>query len=381
MSIRASLLLLLCLCLLWRAPVAQGKRLGVCVTGQLLRGELSNKIERFLEPSCRLFDQVMVVLVLANDTMVFANEAKFAEVGPLLHMEKTMKRLRSISCVTRVSINKRPQVAKPLLQKPYINAGNKFPKNDERRIVRGTSHVRQWQANYRCYLEFQKSGNFDMYVRMREDFIFQEPWVPPAEWLKEPGIHVPVCLAWHGYNDKFAAIVGKRHASTYFVSLLADYYTEYGTIAWFAEQDGFAIQNPESYLRAVLSRHSCTVHLECPEVIPASGARPFANGTYCYLGKDMDGRVKYRDTPPPLNGGKSCYAAGENGRANACIHEKHVEEVRSMLCDPDDPLANNPGDPKPKPRPTPAPVSEESESESSEEVVVKKKKKKKKNKE
>lgn len=324
-----ALLVLVCCALLARA-----RRIGVCITGQLSRAEIDNKIARFIEPSCGTYD-VFVVLVLARGQPVFTNPRRgLTQPGPFADVEAVAARLRNVSCVLRVRYDTSPQVSDPLTDQRYANAVSEFEQDDSINYQRATNHVRQWQANYKCWDQLERMGTFHFYVKLREDVVFQRDWTPPRDWLSQRAIRVPACLAWGGVNDKMAVITGRSHAFRYFISPLADYYTNYGSVIHRGMRDGLPVRNPESYLRSSLQLHNATVHMVCADELPACAARIAPDGRFCFLAKDVDNISRFHNgTSKPCGRlGMSCYSDGERPPNFACIAPERVTWARRHMC-------------------------------------------------
>lgn len=254
--------------------------LGICITGQLCRLELSNKISNLVKPSSEHFAIHLVIAVYT--TCKFTNGIAFT--GEFGDSEATVRRmLKNFSHVGSYLKHSTLAILKEPLETTharYIESLDK--KQTLNNTERARNHYRHWH-NYRICDDLLDQSS--VYMRIREDSIFFDkfsPWelssVPSKVPLKENSVAVPSCLSWRGgINDK-AAIVYPSARKDFFNGPLLAYENHFHSRACTFSKTAadcdwiFKIANPETYLLQTMEFYGLHVHRLSANEFPVATA-------------------------------------------------------------------------------------------------------------
>ena len=293
----------------------QKPTLGVCVTGQLCRLEIENKMNLFILPSTQTYD-VHVHFELEDDKCKYTNyhdnsddaraekqlrsfsdiEAYFQRYEDELHITTT----RTTTTMRRRGLSTsfaKAAYGDPVIQYRYMYDLNKLGRVNE--TARALNHWRQWKAYQSCKQAFAAVGDFDLYARLREDLLFYKIFVPPLVWLNqsEHDVWLPRCASWRGFNDKIA-FVHPRASEQYFTGVLDTYEQHYDDLR--CSQDHvscryvFQTNNPETFLLQALTFLKVRVERMDPEYLPTFTGRHVNGTVFCFdqyrrqLGRNLD---------------------------------------------------------------------------------------------
>jgi len=318
--------------------VATGKgkhSLGICVTGQLCRLELRNKAEFFIAPALKTYD-MHVHFELQDGECVYTNYQARVDFDrdAALH-SRTGNSFISISALTdwldeRVNVDEGEHAGNssrkalttsfststkfgvPVVQYRYVYSLNKVGHVNE--SARAVNHWRQWKSYRECLNRLNSIGEFDLYIRMREDLLFHAVFVPPLIWLDQSknDVWVPSCASWEGYNDKIA-LVHPRARESYFAGILDTYESHYDDVDCATNKVckyRFRTHNPETFLREALSYLKVRVQPVDPEHLP------------CVTGTYMGGtRICFHQYHRQLGVGLNCLPSKERHSFKPPCHE------------------------------------------------------------
>lgn len=242
---------------------ASKPRMGICVTGQMGRLELTSKLENLVAVNLEKYS-IDLVLVLAppQQRIHFANPTSDPggrrRWSAAAIAEDVMRRFRERSDV-QVFIDDAQQAETPYVNVEYLKVSNK-PTLGGARVQ---SHVRQWLALVCCWEHFsrleQNGPAYDVFLKIRDDsFVLR--WWPIKQADYRSRVVISACLGFGGYNDK-VAIIDAIYAETYFTRPAFDYYYDYASLKLYTG-------NPESLLRAVLDKYRVNVDLVHIDRIP-----------------------------------------------------------------------------------------------------------------
>ena len=176
----------------------------ICITGQLSRLELTNKIYKLIKPLHeRLGYDIYIGLALATNTSHFTNVNNGDKMRLTYSLSKATKRLLNIDGVKEVR-HFLPQHSKKI----YVNKWYKLQLDNDKTIRRVRNHARQYKTLQLCSDWHNISQFAQIAVRVRDDVLFERIDVNEAvrETLKSGDIVTARCDAWGGINDKVAFI-------------------------------------------------------------------------------------------------------------------------------------------------------------------------------
>jgi len=278
--------------LLWRSEGTSHNQLslGVCITGQFCRLEIENKFREFLGPSSRVYD-VNIVFILADGPCQFVNSRT-----DVVTMTKEM--ILSEGEKYNIGSNNIQFVSKPSMpdfyQERYVQSLDKIEANS---TARALGHLHQWGSLAACLDHLKPS---DLYVRIRDDSIFFDEFVPLASTLSTYDIGVPGCLSHGGFNDR-GAIVRPEVALLYFKGLQQAYMYLYnipapsrGLLLGFMdlydipvptksyETFYFNAHNSESFFASVMRLYGVSVKRLSAAKFPTVNAVSLGNDSVCF---------------------------------------------------------------------------------------------------
>ena len=289
-----------------KAPDASSNldTLGICITGQLCRLELSNKVEYLFKPSASMYS--LHVVFALYETCEFTNAAQNMETQN--YDAKELRGALDNHDIIRHSTLALLTPPRTIVHKRYIQSLDKQTEHMNQ-THRAQSHYRHWYNYHICDKILEKSA---LYMRVREDVVFLHKFNPYAIQLAPRTIAVPACLSWWGgLNDK-AAIIHPSIRYEFFNGPLIAYLMHFHVMRCkttfffmsFGCRYAFRILNPETYLLRVMEfYHIRTLRLEAVD-FPVVTARKSESNKYgiCFdnapkqLGKD------FKCVPKNVNG-------------------------------------------------------------------------------
>ncbi|CAB9526841.1 expressed unknown protein [Seminavis robusta] len=244
------------------------KRAFVCITGQLERVELENKIRNVFQPLQKIGWKIDLALALSAGEARFTNtNTKKSNFPFYTSFEQAVSDLtkHKINVVTRDGPHK--PWANPSVSKDYVNilhGGQKHHRSYEDQIVRAKNHMRIFDSYHKCLEHADAAAAkasstleayYDAIIRIREDIGFKAPLDGTKSKRKalfdvtfpppQGSIIVTKCRSWLGMNDRFA-IVAPDIARAYFQRPLD--IMRQGKV-----YDPHAVRNPESLLLYIYS--------------------------------------------------------------------------------------------------------------------------------
>ena len=188
----------------------------VCITGQLSRLELRNKIEKLFLPLHNMGYKVRVGLALSTDnTTRFTNH----DNGDMMQLYTSIPQVREAlkSKVTGIKhFDKVNQMKTPEINNIYLLSLTIKPgvNNTERAI----NHAKQYKTLQYCNHWPKMSENALFFIRIREDTLIDHIDLKSIIKLARGGAVVTTaCDSWRGINDKMA--FGPSSRSTDFFRL------------------------------------------------------------------------------------------------------------------------------------------------------------------
>ena len=214
------------------------RRSFVCITGQLERLELDNKINSVLFPLRAAGYEPDVALVLDDSSLRVTNGGgtpkgvDFDYAPVYTAFDDAVQDLRDLDFHV-VTNSAYVQAADPIVNEEYVqHLQQKAGMTYEQHRERSKNNVRMMESWQQCYAEMmtdvERSATYDLVIRVREDVGFIEAL--DIDFLRQELATSPKtvisngCRTSHGMNDK-AAIVTRDAARSYFLSPLQYYYT------------------------------------------------------------------------------------------------------------------------------------------------------------
>ena len=211
-----------------RGPAQQQRRSFVCITGQLSRLELQNKIVTVLEPLRRVGLPPDIALVV-DDTISFTtNDQRIdAEYHPAYtSFADVVRELRSYeyTVLTDGPYHQPADVIVPPDYLQHLHQRSSFDYN--KTTERAANNVRMMESWSQCYVEMsrdvERMASYDVVVRIREDtgFLSAVDFGRVRQALRDDPLAMlnNGCRAWYdgqAMNDKFG-ITSRGSARAYF---------------------------------------------------------------------------------------------------------------------------------------------------------------------
>ena len=213
------------------------RRSFVCITGQLERLELDNKINSVLFPLRAAGFEPDVALVLDDSSLRVTNDVgpkgvDFDYAPVYTVFDDAVRDLQDLDFHV-VTDSPYIQAADPIVNEEYVqHLQQKAGMTYEQHRERSKNNIRMMESWQQCYAEMmadiERSASYDIVVRVREDAGFLEALdidFLRKELAKSPRTVISNgCRTSHGMNDK-AAVVSRDAARSYFLSPLQYYYT------------------------------------------------------------------------------------------------------------------------------------------------------------
>ena len=325
-----------------KSAVPLKQALGVCFTGQLCRLELRNKAERFLVPSLRTYDvRAHFVLQEAREkSCIYSNyQAQVKEDTSNLTVIERFESVENVRVWFDTYFNSRfkegsqgatpgdmsvsfsvANFSEPFINYRYLYTLNKVGMVNETR--RAENHWRQWRSYVECIRGLDTFRQFDLYVRLREDLLFFDNFVPPHVWSKETNVDmwVPHCTGWGGLNDKLA-VIHPRVRIAYFKGIYEAYMNHFDDIDCASKTScgyRFKTNNPETFQKQALKSLKVRFKEEKPETLPCTTGLYMGGSRFCFY--------QHRRQ---LGYGLECLPIQERKRFTPPCHEFH-RAVRIM---------------------------------------------------
>lgn len=255
------------------------KKAFVCITGQLARLELENKINNLLLPIQQEGYHVDVALVLSGGKSAFTNEnvGKRADLRPKERIPFYEELPEALDVLLRYNMTVVSPHSKeygtyfklrdPVIHLQYLEGlyyAQKKMRTFEEQRKRAQNHPRIYESYQRCLAFAEQSvkkatafagtdptmdsptveSYYDTYIRIREDVGFEEPLSTRIlrNLVNPPrgSITTTECRGWYGMNDRFA-VVSPDIAKVYFDR-------PYRIFQRHEHLGGHIVVNPETYL-------------------------------------------------------------------------------------------------------------------------------------
>jgi hypothetical protein len=228
-------------------PTTDSKRgVYVCITGQLSRLELGNKVNKLLKPLHRLGYTIYIGLALTTNTSHFTNINNGDKMRLTSSIDQTTRRLYKVAGVEEVR-HFLPHHSEDM----YANMWYKQRLDNDNSLSRVKNHARQYKTLQYCNDWPNISQLTELTVRVRDDILFERINLPEIvhQTLATGAVITSSCDAWAGINDKVAFLPSsKSHVF---------FHLPYYTYLTFDAQ--IPALNPEKYYNYVYSNCGLTL--------------------------------------------------------------------------------------------------------------------------
>lgn len=273
--------------------------LGVCITGQLCRLELINKMNYFILPTLKEYNvhihfllqdwdcrytnhQTQVQLNASTDNSFFS----FSNVNDWLNMYMNQNQVESVDLPSALTTSfKKAEFGEPFLNYRYMYHLNKLGSVNE--TQRALNHWRQWSSYKGCLESLNLLKDFDLYARIREDLLFHNTFVPPQTWRNQSkyDMWLPKCASWGGSNDK-VAFIHPRASESYFSRIIDVYENHFDDLECMSGTKSckyiFMTKNPETFLQQALEFLKVRVQRLEPEDLPCLTGVYMGGSGFCF---------------------------------------------------------------------------------------------------
>lgn len=183
----------------------------VCITGQLSRLELRNKIDKLFSPLHNKGYRLFVGLALSTDAPRYVNDKDGEKMRLYSSIAQVRKLLMDVNGIEKVSYIPKVNNLGDVYVNEYYRKSLGY-KNTTDRVVLNARQYRTLQYCHQPKL-FSKTSFF---IRMREDTFIQKMNLDPIIAQAQGGSIVTTeCDSWWGINDKIA-FGPSSHASVFF---------------------------------------------------------------------------------------------------------------------------------------------------------------------
>jgi len=252
--------------------IPTNKKAFVCITGQLGRLELENKIRTLIDPLHRHGYEIGLALVLSKGTPTFTHafmkEQRYASEREMLDVFRYHPNVKILNSPHSL-YDPMPDPNPPAVY--FVNMKKHDDRDLDKVFQRAENHVRQYDSYRRCW-DIERSTapphgpgepvppQYDVYIRIRDDVGFEKnlnmtlvnTFTAIARKRNNKAIMVSDCRSFGGVNDRLA-IVTPAAAEDYFLNpyklIKEDPYAKFGARG--NEVDWKRVINPESLLRNV----------------------------------------------------------------------------------------------------------------------------------
>ncbi|KAG8465141.1 hypothetical protein KFE25_012504 [Diacronema lutheri] len=262
-------------------PGARPRRLGVCVSGQMARLELAQKVDHLLRPNRDDFVVDIVLALAVSPTPAYGN-GDLDVGGRVRWTNETIRDAIGDSLGNgTVVIDNSPQYANPMLQEDYVSA-----RDPAMGPTWNRNHVKMWSEYWLCYQQFTRleqanGAPYDVLVKVRDD-----GWLtsdvklsgPPLEPMWKGRVILSQCRPEGGWNDRWA-IMDAAHGYAYFGAQLADYYLNFDELwrtTWNVSEREPG--SPETHLRGALALYNASVLAVDADTVPILQGRLAPDG-------------------------------------------------------------------------------------------------------
>lgn len=171
----------------------------VCVTGQLSRLELHNKIERLFKPLNRLGMRFNILLVLQNTPPRYSNADNGEKMSLFNSFSVAMNLLKNVSGVDGV------KHVLPDFSNLKINPKYRISLDNNKTADCAENNARQFYALQYCHKWPEGLKNASYIIRIREDVMIYDAYYRGVMGLVQNNtIVTTACDSWGGINDKVA---------------------------------------------------------------------------------------------------------------------------------------------------------------------------------
>jgi hypothetical protein len=211
------------------------KKVYLCITGQLSRLELHNKIQHLLLPLHSLGYTLYIGLALSESSPQFSNKNNGAKMRLKPSIKHVIRELQSVKGVKKVK-HFPPQFHDLKFNAKYDTIlGNYTEVDKDKRVVQknyldnqpvlAANNARQFKTLQSCNKWPDIDKKTDFLVRVREDvLIFKMDMSRILSLLAAGAVVTSQCDAWRGINDKLAFVPSLR-ASDFFNIPYQEYLT------------------------------------------------------------------------------------------------------------------------------------------------------------
>ena len=168
----------------------------ICITGQISRLELANKMQYMIQPLIENGFAVDIKFIMSNEN-IFTNKGKFVN-GPFT--EQTIHKYLKKHGVRHVYFTE-PNKHHNITHTQYISQLDKKSLGKHFATKRSDNHLRQFEALDKCTMTFSKAP--DIVIRTREDTVLSHFNISLIK-LAPHTIYTQKCASWGGINDKMS---------------------------------------------------------------------------------------------------------------------------------------------------------------------------------
>ena len=202
-----------------------GKNVYICITGQLSRLELHNKIKHLFSPLHELGYSLNIGLVLSESTPQFSNKNNGAKMILKASTERVILELENVPGVREVRHFKPDFKDLQFNPKYDQNLGNytimgpnglEHVNYLDNQLILAANNARQFRTLQYCNRWPKLDTNMDFLIRLREDvLIYKLDLSDILSMVQQGAVVTSKCDAWRGINDKLAFASSTR-ASDFF---------------------------------------------------------------------------------------------------------------------------------------------------------------------
>ena len=305
-------------------------RVGICITGQLCRLELSSKYTNLM--SGRALSVFSVLILQRGEDCVFTNARSPAQrIANKIDVEKWLRDRKVSGKVKYFDVGREPHAH---IHKRYVYSLDKNGVVDP--FKRAVNHWRQWQYMSACWDEFSQMQSMDFYLKLREDSVVLLPidfsWfgAPVADPHSEGQVYTPECLSWGGVNDK-VALVTAGAAEHFFTAPINVYQEHYNDKI--CKHDSchyvFNTYNPETFLEQALRYTNVTIKRVTVDQLPIVTGELHGTHFICFQQRYRQLGSLTQCLPASLQQNLFSYLSGKLFGGEDCFHVR-IPKQRSV---------------------------------------------------
>lgn len=235
------------------SQVSPQTRIFVCISGQVLRLELQNKVQAVFSPLQKAGYDLDIALILSEGEAHFTNSKNQVGEPAFLNYSQAFTYLttKGYNVLTREPTN---QAEQPVVNQHYENKLKQRANNIVSLQERAIFDLRQYEALTKCWRAVPRPNNYEFLLRIRDDTGLEEP-LPVAELaavLQANSSRVAIttdCRAHGGMNDRMA-FISIDAAEDFLLSPFMSYYTK---------PIHAKVKNSESFLYQTYQREGITI--------------------------------------------------------------------------------------------------------------------------